>query len=441
MRGIWQSNKIKIMTIAVVLFIELILLLHNYASYPQRGATSDEYTYAFLGQSLITKHMPVSWSFFGDYTNKFNLTIRGIFFPMVYPYFDHPPLFGLLVGGWALLNGQSAYQEVQLSTIRVIPIVLYMISSLLLFFIAKKLYGYKTALFSLLIYGTTTTFIVQGRVVLAENLLTPLILLGIFLYLAYRKTMRVYQVVLLGLVAGLAYWAKETGIIVVLTLLLIFVFDKIKRKNIFIFSAVSLIFILLYVLYGLYYNGALFFAIQTIQSSRPIGPETFPFIISTPIIINKIYQDGWYLFGFFALFNMLINYKKNIFVAVPTLVYLLIMVTSLTKEGMSGWYMIPLFPFMALSISHLLVSGIKEKNWVVFLLFFFVGLSEIKYLVAENFGLVNSEFRVMIAVLFIPLLAFSFFKKEHIFNFVSEFWFYFLILGNIIITYTYIHPS
>lgn len=441
MSGIWGSNKIKIIIIAIVFFIELTLLRHNYALYPQRGATSDEYTYAFLGQSLFTKHMPVSWSFFGAYTNRFDLTIRGIFFPMVYPYFDHPPLFGLLVGGWALLNGQSTYQDIQLSTIRVMPIILYMISSLLLFFIAKKLYGYKTALFSLLIYGTTTTFIMQGRVVLAENLLTPLFLLGILLYLTCRKTMRVYQAVLLGLIAGLAYWAKETGIIVFLSLCLIFVFDKIKRKNIFIFSAISLIFILSYILYGLFFNGPLFFAIQTLQSNRPIGPETFPFIISTPIIVNKVYQDGWYLFGFFALLQMLIYYKKNIFIAVPTLVYLLIMIMSLSKEGVSGWYMIPLFPFMALSIANLLVSGIKEKNWVVFLLFFFVALYEIRYFVAENFGLVNSEFRVMMAILFIPLLIFSFFKKEYIFSLVSEFWFYFLILGNIIITYTYIHPS
>src|SRR3989339_101946 len=111
-------RKIKILLVILIVFMSIILRLHNYEKYPQRGATSDEYTYSFLGMSLLKERVPISWSAFPAYKNIQHLTIRNLYFPIVYPYFDHPPLSGFLTGGLSLLVGQNTFEKVDLKTIR-----------------------------------------------------------------------------------------------------------------------------------------------------------------------------------------------------------------------------------------------------------------------------------------------------------------------------------
>ena len=175
-------TKIKITLVIFILLLGLILRLHNYSVYPQRGASSDEYTYSFLGISLLTKHIPISWSAFTAYKNLQHLTIDKLYFPIVYPYFDHPPFAGIIVGGWSILFGQDSFPEVNLKTVRLVPIFLSTVSQILVFLLAWKIFNFKTGVWALLIYSTTTIFAISSRVVFAENVLTPLMLLAIYLF-------------------------------------------------------------------------------------------------------------------------------------------------------------------------------------------------------------------------------------------------------------------
>jgi len=38
--------------------------------------------------------------------------------PINYPWFDHPPLMGLLTGGWAYLKGARIFEDTTTSIIR-----------------------------------------------------------------------------------------------------------------------------------------------------------------------------------------------------------------------------------------------------------------------------------------------------------------------------------
>src|SRR3989338_10877768 len=108
----------KVFIVFSILLLGFFIRVHNYSIYPQRGATSDEYTYSFLGVSLLKEGIPISWSNFSVYKNKYDMTIRDLYFPIVYPYFDHPPLNGLLVGGLSILLGQDTFVDIDLATIR-----------------------------------------------------------------------------------------------------------------------------------------------------------------------------------------------------------------------------------------------------------------------------------------------------------------------------------
>lgn len=434
-------SKVQLASIAFVFLIGLILRLHNYEIYPQRGASSDEYAYSFLGVSMLTKGVPTAWSAFNVYKNRRDLTIENLYFPIVYPYFDHPPLNGLLVGGFALLFGQDRFEEIDLKTVRLVPIGLWVVSALLMFLLGRRLYGYRTALWALLIYSTVTIFAMNQRMVFAENLLTPLFLISLYIFLVFRKHLTYSKAALLGILSGLSFWAKESGIVVFIVMIFLFILDNVRPRVVVTLAAVSIFFILLYVAYGMYYDGELFWKVISIQSERHIGPQTLLLLTATPIIVNKVYFDGWYFFGFISLFISLLDYKKHQIVLVSSVLYLLFLLFTLTQEERLGWYMIPMFPFMALLSASVLSQGLSKQSWTVFLLLLFVGLSQVKFFYEDNFGLVPTQFRILMFLLFGPLFILLCLKNDVWFERLARIWFYLLILGNIILTYTYVHPA
>lgn len=431
---------LKAWVVVWILMLGFILRLHNYDIYPQRGATSDEYTYSFLGVSLLTIGVPISWSYFSPYPVRFDLTIDNLYFPMKFPYFDHPPLNGLVVGSWAILNGEDSFEKITLKTIRLVPIFLSVISSVLLFLIGKRLYDYKTGLIGLLIYSTVTIFVIQSRAVLAENLLTPLALCGLYLWLIWREKLNDQQVLILGIIAGLSFWAKELGIFVFFSFLYLFLFYRVPIRLIVILCLTAFIFVMLYIIYGAYYSWDSFTAIIAVQSSRYVGPQTLR-LLFTPVMVNKVYFDGWYLFGLLAFFFNLVRLDKNRDLAIPATIYFMLMIFSLIREGEMGWYMIPMFPFMALFSAQIIASGFSQKSWTILLLLLTVGLYQVEYVYEAMFGLTGTQFRIILALLFgWPVITFLlpnpiFYKRT------VGFLVFLLITITAFMTYFYIHPA
>ncbi len=426
-------------TLIIILLVGLFLKFYNYTVYPQRGATSDEYTYAFLGLSLIRTGIPVSWSFF-PYPDRTDVTIGGILFPLVRPYFDHPPLTGILVGAWSLLWGQNTFDAVSLATIRIVPIAFSTISSVFVFLVTRELFDFPTAWWALAIYLTAPIFVISSRVVVAENLLTTVILATIYLYTVFRRKKTTLYAVALGALAGVGFLMKESGIVLGLYILFMLIKDKVKPKLTVLSLGTWVLFIIGYVLYGFWLDKDTFLKIFSFQSSREIGPQTLWYLFSTPIIINKIYQDGWYYLGFVALF---LSFAKQKYARLTPMVffYVLFLLTSLTKEGQSGWYLIPLFPFMAVATSETLRTALVSKSWFFFVFLLFLGMFMIQYGFEPNFGLAPVQFRVLTGILVLPFVLLFMFGKEKWLMRVGPIWFYLFIFGSSILTLTYKHPA
>ena len=128
-------------------------------------------------------------------------------------------------------------------------------------------------------------------------------------------------------------------------------------------------------------------------------------------------------------------------VIVPVAVYFFLLLFLLTRNGEMGWYIIPLFPFMALASAHMLIEGIKKCSWFVFVMILFVGLSQIKFLYEDIFGLTPMQFRIQLIIMFMPLIIFFLLRRKRLFQLLAQAWFYLFILGNILITYNYVHPA
>ncbi|MDP2637724.1 MAG: glycosyltransferase family 39 protein [Candidatus Levybacteria bacterium] len=431
---------IKIFIIVSILALSLYIRFHNYSVYPQRGATSDEYSYSFLGVSLLTKHEPISWSSFQTYKDVQHLTIEKIYFPIVHPYFDHPPLNGLVVGGWALLFGENTFEKISLETIRIVPIILGLISSLLVLLIGRKAYGFKTGIWALLIFTTVTTFVMNMRVVVAENLLTVIFLTALYLFLKFEKRMKTKHTIILGILCGLGLLTKILGVVIFLTILYLFLLRRLPKKQLLVLIGIFTVFLLILLGYGAYYDFDLFLQVQFAQSGRDIGPQTLWLITLSPTIVNYVYYDAWYFLGIFALLYSFSSIKRNAIIVIPALIYLLLLVFSLTQHGHSGWYLIPLFPFMSLAIAQMLVEGLEKKNFLYLVLLFFIGVIQIPSAYEQAFGLVGMQYRILLLIMFTPLLISFLFKNDRLYKFLGNSWFYLLIFNTALNTLNYIHP-
>lgn len=429
------------MLVFAILVLGLVLRLHNYDKYPQRGATSDEYTYSFLGLSLLTKGYPSSWSHFGAYKDREDLTIGGIYFPIVKPYFDHPPLFGLIVASIALFKGEDTFEKIKLSTIRLVPIVLSMLSTVLIFLLAYYLYQAPIALWAMAIYSTATLFVIHGRVVLAENLLSVLFLLALYLYVRWRKKFTWMRSISVGIICGLSLWTKEAGITVYLSLLVLATIQKTTGPFRRIISLVTVLSIAIYALYGWTYDWQTFITIVTTQSVRDIGPATLYYLLSTPIIVNKIYYDGWYFFGFLSLAYLLMRWQKHVILIVPTLIYFFFLLVTLTQNQQIGWYAIPLYPLMAIANTVFLEESKINRSWSIYLFLLIVGISKIQLLYEVNFGLTPTAYRLLFLLLIGPHAVAIIFQKFRLRNILTDIYVSIFIFLSVYQTYFYVHPS
>lgn len=431
------------LTVIAILLLSLLLHLHKYNQYPQRGASSDEYTYSFMGLSLLTQGVPSSWSNFVPYTQvkHYDLTIDHLYFWMVEPYFDHPPLNGILVAAWALVHGENSFEKITLSTIRLVPIALSVVTTFFIFLLGKTLFSYQAGIWSMLVYATSTIMVMNTRVVFAENLLTPLFLCAIYIYSRIKKSMSTKVALVLGLIAGLSFWTKEAGVTVFATLFFLFLKDRLKLKPILITTSVMVLSVLFYIGYGMYYNTKVFWEILSLQSTRIIGPDTLHLLMTKPIIVNKVFFDGWYILGFVALFFILLDTKKYKLIAIPACMYLLFQLVGINREGEMGWYMIPMFPFFSLSIGALAAAYLSKRNLFIILVVLFVGLSYVLNLFEPAFGLNSTAYRILFSLLFAPPLITYLFANDRWVGRWNTFWFALLLCIGAIQTYLYIHPA
>jgi len=368
--------------VLLLLFFGHKLRAFRYDFVPQPLAVLDEYSFAWQGLSLLTNGIPVSWSGFEAYENPYPLTkikkwyktsiqidgqpinfstfknyskpevfisemdlqdgIRQIHF--VQPYLDHPPLTGLVIGGWEYLKGSRFFADVSAKIMRQPALYAAILTSFLIFYLGTLLYNRKVGFLALLIYSTVPTFVLSSRLALAENFLNPLsLLLLVFLFLYFKKEKKIFFY-LGALIAGGAILFKISGIFLLLTGLFLLVFKKRPLKEILLFSGISLLIGSLYFVYGYYYDGQTFTKILFSQGHKAfLGPFSFLYNLVYPRI-TKAFLDGWVIWGFISLILILFQsaWHKNFWLLAPVFSYLLVFLFLGSNDF--GWYRYPFFP-------------------------------------------------------------------------------------------------
>lgn len=388
-----------------IIFIGFWLRFANLLTIPRHGATFDEFAWTWQGINLIQKGIPVSWSPHPQYAQKQHLIYQGAAFWIVKPYLEHPPLFGLVSGAFALLNGVSDMYHVTLEKIRPLSLILGTFSIFMIFVLCRELYDKKTALIVSLLYATIPTIVIGSRLVQNENFLIPFWLLSLYLVSIYLKTGKKMLVILAGIIAGLLSLAKVPWLIVGLSLSMILIYKK-KWKDAFLVGGLTIIIFSFFIFYGIYYDKELFFSLWRLQLARyDISFSGIFSVFTNPLLVDWGYLDGWILFGWFSMFLALKNLKKNALITIPFIAYFILFAFAIPNEPGHGWYRYPFYPFLIISTALFIKEEFVKPSLLLVLFFFVVGLSLMANTWEQAFGFSYPIYRMSIIVWSLPILS------------------------------------
>src|SRR3989344_4874930 len=391
-----MKNKTLLILLALITAFGLLLRLMDYDKIPPPDEAFDEVFYAWGGASWIAEGIPKSWSWFEDYKNYTYINQYGINWRIVWPVIEKPPIYFLLSGLTVLASGYTNYFQVPHTIIRILPLILSVFTIYLTGFLASKIFNKPIGLISALIYVTVPTIVLANRMSLTENLITPLMLLSTVFLIKENKNKNRYKFTLIiALLSFLSLLTKQVGIVIALSAGLIYFMQKDWRKIYIIFAA-ALIAAGMYLTIATYYDLGLFFKLQQqwrIAHTLSSLPEVAGNIFRFPTIgqKNHPFVDGAMLLGYIFLFSSFLwlkldskkDFPLKVFLIFPFL-YLLLLTIGESGAGpftFFGWYLFPLFPFLAIVLAKFLWNFYKKPQLLsLILLNIIIGSSIIRFI-------------------------------------------------------------
>lgn len=382
-------------------------------SIPRHGATFDEFAWTWLGINILTKGEPISWSSQPQYTNRFHLLYQGAAFWIVKPYLEHPPLFGLIAGGFAIARGARSMYDVTLHQIRPLALLMGTSTILLIMVYAYMLYGFPVAIVSGLIYAVSPTTVIGSRIVQNENFLIPLWITSLLLLRLYISKKKSYYYYISVGIASILPLAKVPWVVVPISVAMILSYFGYWKKAI-ITGIVSLLVFCTYIFYGLFLDNELFIKLWTLQLARyDIHFHGVFSIITRPLLVDRYYIDGWVFASWLSLACLFCRtLKKYIFIIVPIVSYMLIYIVGIPDEPAHGWYRYPFLPFLILSLGIMFVEEYRHMTVYSLLSILIIGLAVLGNSAEVAFGFSYVQYRIFILTVAVSVLVPVWFKKE-----------------------------
>lgn len=416
-----------------ILFLGFLLRFNNFDHIPRHGATFDEFAWTWLGVNLINEHKPISWSSQPQYENKKHLIYQGAAFWIVYPYLEHPPFFGLISGSAAIINGAKDMYDVTLAKIRPLALLLGTLSIVMIFVLTNELYGRKVGLLAALLYSTIPTIVIGSRIVQNENFFIPFWLLALFFTVKYLKTKKKILRNLAAVICMLLVLAKVPWIAASLSIVLILAYKR-KYKDAVLFFSAPLLGLLLFFMYGLYFDKDLFIGLWGLQIARyDLSFSSFFAIFTKPYLVDRFYLDGWIYFGWFSIFLLFQNVKKNFLTIFAVMSYFLIFIAGIPDEPGHGWYRYPFYPFLIISIALFIKEYFTKNQILTFIFLVIVGSALFQNTWAEFFGFSYLVYRIIIILWMLTGIGLLIPNRRvvKLSNLLSYFWLLVLVLLNI----------
>ena len=354
--------------------------------------------------TLIRNHVPTAWSLLNAYgnvpfTEGFNTEWR-----LVTPWLDHPPLFSLLTGIAGLLGGGRSLFDVTVASIR-IPALLFSIGSIpLLYLITARLYATGVAIITCLVFATSPGLVYLSRLAVSENLIAFLCLLMLLCVMTYLQNESRFSFYLAAVVSGLASLAKVTGIFMVAVLFSLLAYRR-KWKEATGALIVGLAIFSLYFAFGMSFDAHLFLSILREHAERFSDILIFQKLI---VYEQLPFFDAWFAFGLCAFFASLgfSGNELDAFANLPLVLYILVLLATGAQSHFYPWYIIPLYPFLAIATGRFLHRFVKQGDFLsACLILICIGTWSLRYAGSSWHGYLEDAGAYRYKDLFLALLA------------------------------------
>ena len=426
---------IKLILFFGILVLALMVRKRNYAEIPIPGQSLDEYSYSWVGLSLFKIGMPVASSGIGGYKNilpkyvnvdRFFQTVSsGDPITINYPWMDHPPLLGLITGGYAYLTGVRVFEDTTSYIIRKPIIIISTISVGLLMVYCWLNFGFLTAVVGGLLYATTPLIVLSGRMIQAENAIIPSLLACMICISIYLRKNNDYWLFSAALVAGVATLFKLTGFVCHLFVLFALLnkyksLNKLFLKDFGFFLAISLPISFLFVIYGAVYGLDNFKNILFSNYNRfyGIGPNSIIELIRNQRLTHHKYlPEVSIISGWLVFLGLIIKKQKNVglnLVILGIFSYLIIYIFFGSQPY--GWYTFPFWALLIVVLAKFLSDGIikgKYLSAVFFILLTILGFNISRIIGIFEFQPYANIWRIGISGIIFVLVLKQFFKFKN----------------------------
>ncbi|GAN34977.1 MAG: phospholipid carrier-dependent glycosyltransferase [Candidatus Brocadia sp. AMX2] len=408
-----------IVALIVIVILGAILRLNNYSVVPPHGDTMDPYSEAWNGYHILHGDGPKSWEppyFLSAYKAEDVKFIRwfGDSFRIVKGYIDHPPLFSIFAGIPPTICGAKDYLDCRFTTINLAPIFFSTLTIVLVFLVSYNIYHSNTlAIIASLLYATVPLFVAAGRIAKGDGLLALVFISGVFCVLKYIESQKKRYMIFAGLLAGLSFWCKETGIcaIVIFPILL---GRKGFIKEAGIIAGIGFPVAIGYFLYNYLINPEAFFKMLALRNEQHV--TVFNIVLKylkEPRLAQVTANFGM---GYFLWFWYAIVYsmgKKDQVVPITTFIFLMCLCAVSSDIYSYGWYLFPMYPFMAIAGGLFMRDFISKPNTAKALLILLLLMAvPLKEILPGDLSKAPWLFRCYLAIGILPFLAVDFLRNR-----------------------------
>lgn len=343
-----KLKQYKIDLIVLVLLLVIAGVAHGYNMFQFPYYENDEGIYISQAWSIVT---------------------QGKFSPYTY-YFDHAPAGWILIALWTKLSGGFFTFGTSVNSGRVLMLLLHLGTSVLLFYVTKKLSKSLIAsIIAVLIFSLSPLGIYFQRRVLLDNIMTFWVFLSLAILLKDR--LRLSHIIISAITFGIAVTTKENAVFLIPAFIYtLFVRAHIHHRSFAIikwFSVMGLI-VFIYILYALL-RGEFFpvgffgdnkehvslitslYEYTTRGAHLPFWDKGSDFYNN---LIDWINKDKYLIIfgGATTILTSILSIRIKIF-RIPV-VFTLLLWGFLMRGFLINHYIIPLIPFLGLSMGILL---------------------------------------------------------------------------------------
>lgn len=416
-----KNKYFRISIFLLTLLFTFIIRAHNYDREPPFGHL-EEHLYAWSGLYLIETGTPVSWSAL-DYPQRAEI-FRGkidfhgnpseAFVRLYKPWLDEPPVFSLIVGLFAHIYHADKNFLIPSSYIRLPVVVFSTLTSIMVFLIADLISGYWIAILAMLLYGTIPTLVISSRLAVAENLIALLYMLMIYLLIKFKENPNFKWLLPIPIIVGLAGLSKPTGFFLTPLAIFFVLKEKYFKSSIYIL-AITALFFLAFIVYGVHYDSQIFWKIFSTQGFRPVGFSGLGWFFVSPAYDITTFIDTWYIFATLAGFFFVLVPNKSLkgVISLAFLYWLGVVLLTGGEQDLLPWYRYPAFPLLAILAAWGIEYIYKNLN----ILTSFIGVAMFmgsRHLLVNAFreNIYPSNFRLLFSSLIAPSILNELFPKK-----------------------------